>query len=67
MEKLKIPKVPKCTRGEIIRRKTFDNLERFIREDFGRKCPDHEEECVVCSTFKALNELQRNYGYKETN
>jgi predicted DNA-binding protein YlxM (UPF0122 family) len=57
----------KLTRGEKIRREIFDKLERFITEDFGSKCQDHVEECVVCSTYKALNELQRNYGYKETN
>lgn len=57
----------KLTRGEKIRRDTFDKLEKLIREDFGWKCQDHEEECIVCSTYKALNELQRNYGYEETN
>ena len=60
-------KKQRATRGEVRDRRIITELEKSIREGFGPNCEDHEEECVVCSTYKALHELQRNYGYPETN
>jgi hypothetical protein len=47
-------------------KKIMSDLAKSIRRNFGRKCPDHVEECCVCNAYKALNELQRLYGVKET-
>lgn len=56
----------RATRGEARDRKLITDLETNITLNFGKKCEDHEEECAVCSAYKALNELQRLYGYPET-
>jgi hypothetical protein len=47
-------------------RKVITDLESNIKINFGRKCRDHEQECVICEIYKALNTIQRIYGYKET-
>jgi hypothetical protein len=44
--------------------KLIKDLEKSILVNFGKKCRDHEEECVICSVYKALNELQLAYGYE---
>jgi hypothetical protein len=54
-------------KGEARDRKLITDLEKNIIINFGRKCEDHEEECVVCEIYKALNTIQRLYNYEETN
>lgn len=69
MTKLNQAKLPpiRQTRGEKRDRDLITALEKNIKVNFGSNCEDCEEECVVCSTYKALHEIQRNYGYPETN
>ena len=55
------------TRGEKRDRDLITALEKNIKVNFGSKCGDHEEECCVCEIYKALNTIQRLYGYQETN
>lgn len=57
----------RATRGEARDRKLITELEKNIKLNFGKKCEDHEGECAICNAYKALNELQRLYGYPETN
>ena len=56
----------KITKEETRDRKVITDLEKNIIINFGHKCRDHKEECVICEIYKALNTIQRIYGYKET-
>ena len=55
-------KLGKLPKGELLRRKWLETGIKIIKEDFGERCPDHEEECVVCTMHKVLDELKRQYG-----
>jgi hypothetical protein len=56
--KLQQAKLPK---GELLRKKWLETGIKIITEDFGERCPDHEEECIVCTMYKVLDELKRQY------
>jgi hypothetical protein len=38
---------------------TLKNLQRLAKEGYGSECPDHAEECVVCSAYMVLKEYKR--------
>jgi hypothetical protein len=51
----------KLPKGELLRRKWLETGIKIITEDFGERCPDHDEECIVCTMYKVLDELKRQY------
>jgi hypothetical protein len=44
---------------ERLAKETLKNLKVLAKYYYGRECPDHEEECVVCSAYMVLKEYKR--------
>jgi len=44
---------------EMLAKETLKNLKTLAKYNYGRECPDHEEECVVCSAYMVLKEFKR--------
>ena len=43
----------------LLAKETLKNLKILAKFNYGRECPDHEEECVVCSAYMVLREYKR--------
>lgn len=41
--------------------KLIKELRASVLFNFGRKCEDHDEECVICEIHKALETFERLY------
>jgi hypothetical protein len=53
--------VKKLTEKEYnkLAKETLKNLQRLAKAGYGSECPDHEEECAVCSAYMVLKEFKR--------
>jgi len=47
------------------KRELLDELEKIIKEDFGERCEEYEDTCVVCRVWFLLDTLKSYLDYDE--